>query len=713
MDRILSRRLARDKTFCNEITKVAKDYIKLGQDSLNYFIGDYDAAHDTLMCFAPLSRKDLENLEKGHPKRFMLPVASTQITTMTTYITQSLFGGTTPFKVEGRGGDDQNAAEFMNQLLRWNTDMLPMFTYGYLWVQDSLVFNRAILLASWDDITRSRVSMEEVQDEESLDEMGQPETYFRQIRVREKVGGYNRIDLISPYDWFCDPNLPLTRMQEMRFTGHRLRVAWGELEKRSKLPVDDPQYLLPDAVEKLKKSTRRPSVPDGGSHRTGSTGGTMESRTAFERNLSSGAIGNDKANKKDGGIVDLYEVWVKMSAKDLGFSDSEEIEIWQFVVGNGEELLSVNPSSYDHDSFPYAVAEARPSGTTQFSPSWMLMLRPLQLFIDYLKNRHQEAMSRTMGNIFVAHVNKVNLTDFMNPDKEGLIIPVLPEVPASESLDNIIKQIPIRDVTANFPEEMTQLINFSETVSAANSNMQGQVSGDGTATEFVGTQQMSAGRMASIARLLSQSALVPLTKQLVSNFQQFMEGSMQIRIAGDEVANSMLFQGAKSITVTRDDVQGDFDFIAADISLPGTDGKKVAALRQAFESAMAFPDMFAPKAGNFNPKQLLSELLRAAHVSPDNFKYRQGDPDVVAAEQAAQAASQPPPPALSEGDMAPGEGPPISDGQPPQGLPTQGGTSLPQLSMEGLDQTPSDGGTSLPEAKLPNLVPQFPRPETM
>jgi hypothetical protein len=39
--------------------------------------------------------------------------------------------------------------------------------------------------------------------------------------------------------------------------------------------------------------------------------------------------------------------------------------------------------------------------------------------------------------------------------------------------------------------------------------------------------------------------------------------------------------------------------------MPGTDGKKVAAISRLLESAAAFPDVFTPQPGNLNPRKLI------------------------------------------------------------------------------------------------------------
>lgn len=684
MDPLLARRLEDDEDFQKLISKLARDYVDLGLRSLNYWIDEFDAAHDILMCYAPISRKDLENLERGHPRNFILPMTATQISTMTTFVAQALFGEETPHKVEGRGPEDEVPAEHMNQLLRWNSEQQPTYLLGYLWIQDILTFNRGIFYNSWAPIYKTKVNeVDAIPDEFEIDpETNKPKTVSRIQRTRVPAGGFCKSHLVSPYDFFCDPALPLWRMQEGRFAGHRTIVPWQELKRRCALPIDHPAYLLPSAVTSLndrKKQKRKSVVSVTAQPSSGAVGRPM-SRTAFERNRSTPVNVQETANADDPGMIEINEVWVRMIPSDNEISKEDEPTVYQFIIANGEVVLAVNESTYEHDQYPYSVAEGRPSAHYPFSPSMVIMLKSLQDYIDYLKNRHQEAIMRTVGNIFIARTDKVNLTDFLNPEKEGLIIPVLPEA-SGDKLDDIIKQVQINDLTKDFPEEVQSLISFSEQVSGVSSQMQGQVEGKGTATEFAGTQQMGAGRLTALARLISVEGLVPQTKQIVANYQQFLDTNMVIRFQPN-LAMPPQFQGITALTITRDIIQGEFDFIAHDGTLPGTDSKKVAAMARALEAASEFPMFFTPQPGNLDARAMLLALLKASGVNVENFQFTN---------QSLGAQPQGPPQlngALPNlGGMPPGAGPMPMPGQGP------GRPELPDVN-------------SLPSASPPQIRPQ-------
>ena len=625
MDRLLARRLERDPEYRGKLVKLAKDYLRLGRDALAYWSGDFDVAYDLLSCYAPLNKQDLERLERGHPKRFVLPMTATQISTMATYVAQVLFGQATPHRVEGRGPEDEVPAEFVNQLLRWNAELQPMYLLGYLWAQDAIAVNRGVFYNSWAPIFKPEMVTEDVPDPEDVDpETGAPRVFKRTRRGNKVVGGYCKMELVSPYDFVCDAALPLWRLQDMRFCGHRTVIPVVELLRRSKLPPEHPAHVAPWAVKELKEKVRRGSVDDQVSVLPGvrPAGEAPLSRTAYERTRSASPTGNAAADSVDSGNVECWELWVRLVPADYEIHDGQEPVIFQFLLGAGDVLLSVSESTYAHGMFPYSVGEGRPGAHTQFSPGWVGVLKGLQDHVDWLKNRHQEALSRTIGNIFVIDPSAVDVTDFTNPDKEGLLITLKPEA-YGKRLGDVFQQVPIKDLTERFHEEAMSFVRFAESVTAANSSMQGSLAEDAaSATQYASTQQMAAGRMTSVARLLSSQALVPQTQQFVSNFQQFLTEPQVVRFSSDRVDLPPELQGARSLTLSRDVIQGQFDFIAHDGTLPGTDTRKVAAITRLLEASAAFPQLFTPGPGNLDPRELVLAAAKASGLNVERFFYK-------------------------------------------------------------------------------------------
>ncbi len=622
---------------------------------------------------------------------------------MTTFISQVLFGQDTPWKVEGRRPEDDVPAELVNNLLRWNAEQQPTYLLGYLWVQDALAINRGVFYNSWAPIFRPEVVPVPVEDPTDVDPVtGQPRTYYRPQHRNKVIGNYCKMEIVSPYDFICDPSLPIHRIPDMRFCGHRTIIPVTELRRRSKLPIDHPAYVLPSAVEDLVAKAKKgvaqadaavPSLPGVLPNPTE----IRLSRTAYERTRALQPTGNIQADKNDTSNVECWELWVKLvpsensiygdtdnQAVKLNNDDSQAYQnpaaglspvglpavsipgkgrintlepgvarpatgqkaadasavatgdftqpgvtpdepvIFQILISGGDVLLSMTESTYEHGMFPYSVAEGRPNAHFQFAPSYVQILKGIQDYIDWLKNRHKEALARTVGNIFCYNPRYVDVTDFMNPDKDGLLITLKPEGEGMK-IGEVFQQVPIKDLTEKFLEEAMQFMKYSQSVTAADEGMQGIMPQGGepaSATQFAGTQQMGAGRLTSIARLLSSQALVPQTRQFVSMFQQFMDGVQMVRFKPSDPMNlPPELQQAASLSLSHDAIAGEFEFPPHDGTLPGVDGRKVAAITRLLEAAQGFPQAFAPAPGNLDPKKLLLAGAKVSGLNVENFLF--------------------------------------------------------------------------------------------
>lgn len=740
MDALLCRRLTESSTLYdselyNKLARLARDYVKAGTSTLDYYLPDFDTQNDLLNCYARAPQQDLEKRDRSDPDNFIHPMTATEIWTLATFVSQILFGGETTRRVEPRQPDDEPKADILNEVLQWNDQQQDTYGQGFHWCLDAFSHNRGIMYDRWKDIYE--VNLEPVEYElpwePPIDEKTgkrakdpetgkpvrkprnyEPETQVRFRKVRKRVGGFVKIDLISPFDFITDPTMPPPRFQESRFAGHRVWIPWIELERRSKLDPTDYEYVLPHIVAKLKNSKPHKSPSPT------MTSNASMSRSYFERTrrqqplVGTMGTGTDKINKDDGGVVECFCIQIRARPATYEiFPEDQEEELIELLLAGELELLSVNVMTNKHDQYPYAVGEGRPNAHHQFSPSWSLIIKGPQDYADYLKNRHHESLARTSGNIFIGIAEYVDFEAFTNPKKDGMMIPLTPAgVESGKTIDQIMKQVPVTDTTARFHEEMLLWQRTAEETTGAHSPVQGgETEGDPTATQFVGTQQMAQGRISTLARLMSARALVPQTNRIIQNLQQFMPDTMVIRITGTAEFDPERPQ-EKFATVIRDrsaledgtgmddegqpierdplldkqdwkgrplpDIQGNFDVVPHDGALPGTDARKVAAMSRALE-VMANNPMLAPvfditKPGAINPFALAQKLFRASGLPTAGLLVSSAE-----AQKNAQAALV----AMGGGLGMPA--PAAAPEQPPGGVP---GIPTPTGPIPGAEQVP-------------------------
>jgi len=642
MDKLLAQRLDAksvryDDAFFSKMAKLACDYVTAGNQVLQYYVCDLDAAHDAAQCYAQVPDSVCQNagakFDRMKPDNFIHPMTATEMTTISTFASQIIFGGASTRKVEPRKDEDEKKADAVNELLQWNDDQQDTYQQGLLFCWDAVTFNRGIMYDHWKPIMQ--IDVEKVEEEipaaEAKNEKGKlrkakPETQTRWRKVRKQIGGFNKIELISPYDFICDPMLPLRRMQEGRFAGHRVMIPWLELKRRSELDAEDYDYVLPSTVAKLKDKPMAAGASRLMTSVSSPSAGAMRSRTYYERMRRGAPTGytgtTESVNKEDGGMIECFCINIRVSPKAYDIYADTEPEIVQILTSGDKGLLSVNILPNKHDEYPYGVGEARPHAHYQFSPSWALIIKPIQDYVDYFKKRRQESLARTSGNIFIGDPTKVDFAAFTDPNKDGLFIPITAEA-AGTPIDQIIKQVQVHDTTAEFHQEMLAWMEQAEVATGAHAPLQGQTDDPSqSATQFAGVQQMGVGRMTSMARVLSNQVLQPQTRRFVCNFQQFMPDQMIIRVTGDTSNYDPDQPPQKYMEIRRADIQAEFDVIPHDGTMPGTDAKQVAAISRIIEAsanpifARCFDDTIP---GSLDPKKLLYEGASKSGMRLSNF----------------------------------------------------------------------------------------------
>lgn len=683
MEKILAARLRQDSPFydsqlAKKLAQVASQYVQHGLSAVQYHGDDMDAANDLYECYAPCTLAEYTARTRMSPRNFIYPMTCTQMTTLATFLSQILFGSETTRRVEGRTEMDEEPAKAMNQLLIWNDNQQDTYRQAYLWILDSLIFNRGVMYERWKEVLE--VETEVVYEEDITAEgeivmrkdgtgprmksngeplMRYPKTErFR--KVRKPKGGYTHLDLVAPGDFISDPSFPLGLLQKGRFAGHRVLIPWYELEERSKLDPTDYNYVLPAAVKRLKGQKTDMGV-------TLLIPRTRDSKEAGSRSYfdrtgkqapQAGILGaTEVVNKEDGGITECWALIVKAKPCTYRIYDDDQTELIEILIA-GNELLSVNILPNKHDEFPYCVGEGRPSAHKPFGKSWALVIKPIQHRMDILHNRHAEAQRR-QGNVFLADSTKCDIPKFLDPDKDGLIME-RKEAGEGAPAEQVFHQIPMKDTTENFMEEFEQWEQSAEKTTGAHAQLQGETEDPSqTLGQFETVTKMGTGRISTVARLLSSGALMPQTRRITMNFQQFAPDEMIVRISGDNDEYDPDKEPVTAITIRKADIQCQFDYVVSDGALPGMDARKSAALTRFLEIATqpAFTQYTANTIpGNIDLKRIAFETAKLTGLSINDIVIRRATAQKNLREQqmASGMGMQPPPqPASPDGTPAP------------------------------------------------------------
>lgn len=639
-----------DAKFAGMVQQTGKDYVDAGIRVLNNSIADFDAATDLVEMLQPVENAtNFATIDRNSALCFRHPATFTQMLTLTVFVSQILFGGEQARSVEAQGEDDADKADDINAILAWNDAKISIYLQGLLWVWNALVYNRGIWYEDTDqdvqvtrepveedDISKPQVELMRKDGKGPVMRGGKPVMVFQKVQrmrnKRSRSGFFNCVNLVSPYDFICDPAQPVKDFQKGRYAGHRVRITWFELKRRSELEPTDPDYVLPHVVMKIKNTGQNAVTPAP----LGGAVGLNTSRTYYERTLRGGGItgggiggsgvgagpGTDGVNKQDGGTVECFELFIRSKPETLLMYPDEEFEIIKLFITSSGEVLSLNVQPNTHDEYPYAVAEGKPNGQRQFSPGWGLACKPIQDRIDNLNNTHAKAQAR-MGIILIVDDTKCDVSNLLSPDKNGLMIMRKKEGNGAP-IDDLVSQIPLTDTTSKYNEEMAMWEKTMETMTGANSYTQGETEDPSqTLGQFDATKIMATGRVSSIARLLSEQGVVPQTRRFVMNFQQFGSDEMMIRIMGKGKDYDPNNPRPRYKVIKKADIQGQFDIIPHDGSLPGADSKIVAAAARTIEAYAGNPALAAAfdttQPGAIDPLKVFQDLLKKSGLPVEKY----------------------------------------------------------------------------------------------
>ena len=670
MDASLEVRLNADSPFYDaslfiSLAKLGGDYVKNGLAVLNFYVNDFDCAYDVANALAALpdgtTFSQFDKTDRSNSRNYSHPCGSTQLEVLATAISQILFGGETNRRVEARNDDDETKAEAVNQLLAWNDAQNDSYATGYDWVMDSIITNRGIMYDHWCHLYETEKEAVEYTmpyvaeiDPVTKKKLPKPADYqpvkkTRWRTVQKPAGGYSKLEVISPYDFICDPALPIKDMQRGRYAGHRVTLTWQELKRRSELDPEDYDYVLPKVVEKLKNAKARKGLTGIAASNTTTTSTSRSYWERQRRGMTTPDLGmTDKVNKDDGGTVECWLITVRAKPKTVKIYEDDEYELIEMLIAGETDLLSVNIKTNAHGQFPYAVGESRPGAHQQFTPGRALMMKPTQDMIDVLKGAHAEQVERA-GSLFLGDGTKCDVAQVLTDKTRVRQLILKNEEAGNTPNEQILQQIKVDDPTREFVGEMTFWQQIMEQTSGANAPIQGQTEDPGqTLGQYQDVQQMAMGRLSTIARNLSSRSLVPQTRRIVMDLQQFMPDTMKLRITGDndaeydpdepppkyidirrepitaedlqamegdspEVAMQKAAAGEQPIprdprlgdddataqqkisrgevpnppdpTLTAPDIQFGFDVTPHDGSMPGTDARAVAAAARVIEAS--------------------------------------------------------------------------------------------------------------------------------
>ena len=600
--------------FHDELLQRCKDRVKMSRDQMQMNYDKWDKYDMVYRGERYRDHEDVKAAERKEPEKMVVPFTFSQIETFKAFCFQVYTQRPTIFELEGTGAENAQAAKLAESILEQN---LEYNKFRGDKVQQFLTniarFGLGVMKLSWDEVTQKveKQMPQEVVQADGVAPVMPPTT--TQV-VDEIVYQGNKLTTTSPYRWFPDPRVPMTRFQEGEF------CASEDDYSRYQLQIMESKQFL--AGVKYIPKFKRDMLFDG------------TRRTTFQNQIQGPAF-----DEKDNDFVIITEVQIELipaewkvnmgeSEKPLGTSKTaEKYVVW---VANDNRIVRIEPMGYLHNHFTYVATQFANDDLRHINFGISELLEQLQDIQTWFINSHITNVRKVIQNQLIVDPRGVEMKDLSDRNP---IIRLKPSVQGS-GVDRWVKQLQVQDVTGGHVNDAALMENFGKSATGITETMLGQfASGRRSAREAGNVANSAAARLLLVAHSIWDNALLPMGRDMLANIRDGMSVQQLVRVVGMSNAQNnqqgvqqLLMQpqqmqtpqGPQLIPVDKTKLAGNYDFQIFDGTLPSQRAATAQTLQELLQFLVGKPE--AAFIFGINPVPLLQEILQLRGIrNTDRF----------------------------------------------------------------------------------------------
>jgi hypothetical protein len=580
-----------------------KEMVRLSREHMQKKYSDWDHYDEIYRGIRMMDTEDKKANEKKEPIKMVVPLGYAQLQTFVAFCFTLFTQREYFYNLIGSSPEDFKAAEIGEALLQRDLDHNKFGNLLYQWLLDIGRFGLGIMKDHWVEETQM---IEQNLPPKTLSFLGLSMT-LRSAKTQKvpaiKFQG-NKLQNVSPYRFFPDPRIPLSRFQEGEWVASEEEYSSVDLKQmEAEGVVAGVDYIQQFRNPDVLRRTARNGFVD-----------VMTQMTSAIRSNVKPAIINTEI------VAKIIPSKFKLDNKPIGEEDYPvKYLIW---YANDSRIIRCEPFSYLHDQFPYTLGEMSPDMNHFLNSGLLESIDELQDVISWFINSHVRSVRRTIDNQLIVDPVGIVMDDLKN---HRPVIRLQPDASRS-GVERWIKQLEVRDVTGNHVQDAAFLQKMIETVTGINDNLLGQFHGGRrSATEARNVTASAGSRLKVISSILWTGALEPLGRQMLSNLRDGLTVQTYVRIFGS-AAEGGSFQQFKQIS--RQDLVGDYDFAVFDGTLPSEKEYKADILMQLVE--MLFGNPMAMQLLGLDPRMIVMDILRMKGIKyPERYSI-QNNPQAMA-----------------------------------------------------------------------------------
>lgn len=534
-----------------KIVSAVRERIKASATTHTDRSNDWKKMEELFVGYLPEKEADrLRRLQRegGNPDytTIQLPYSYAVAIAAANYFTSVFLSRSPVFQYSGFKGEGEDQVLAIEAIQNYQLYKSRQLANLFIWLQDVAKYGEAWIVPYWK-VDQAVVSEFALQDKviEGVTDPTEQEL-IRKTRVVEKYKG-NCLHNVHPARVYTDPRHSRINYQMGEFVAVETELSMNKLIMGEK----QGQYIN---VENLPKT---------GAHKDNWDETKQDSAAPILEtpDIQDFSTSNDP---KASDVFKVYEMTIEIVPEKWGIGKMDMPEKWVFTVtADYSTVVECRPLGYIHNKFPLVLIQAEMENYARFARSLMEIYGPVQETLDWLVNSHFFNVRQTLNNQFVLDPSRVYEKD-LERKEPGLNIRLKPAAYGTDAR-TAIHQLQVADVTGTHLNDMEMLYRLGERLGISDPVMgMSHPSSRRTAQEIRGNQTFSVGRLRTMTEWFSCTGWDDLSSILVSNTQQFYTGEEKFRIAGE----TALLAGEQFLTVTPEDIAGEFMFEPVDGTLP-------------------------------------------------------------------------------------------------------------------------------------------------
>jgi hypothetical protein len=520
----IKKALNTDDDFHRKVLQHCKRLVEVSRTYMNRFYDQWDANDKTIRGERIPDAADQKAKIRQEPMKLVMPFTYAQVQTFIAFMMSLFNQRATFYEIEDSGHSDipkpETDAEIClnRDLRRW------MFSkVQYQFYLDLCRSSFCVAKHLWEEEEMKGLFMEPAQTEVQPSLFGGafPTTPPEAMTDTKFIRQGNRVVSVSPYHFFPDVRMPLSRLQEAEFCASEDEFSIVRLKQWEK----DGMIVNVDKIVPLGQEgmqTRRLNYLNA-------------SNADNFKTMMGQALG--------GGMCVITEVQIWITPKDftdtygnnpLGKEDFPTL----FVVwyANDTTLLKAEPMNYTHNKFTYDIGEYSADQMRVINESLTEVLMQLQDHATWFMNARVTNVRKIIGDKLIVDPAGVEMKDIENRNpvirlKSGV---------AKSGVDTWVKQLQLQDVTTNHITDIEKIWEFIQISSGINDNALGQFSqGRRSAAEARTVNAGAASRLKTVATVLWETLYNPLGHKLLFNYLNLELDEFQ-RIVGRDADQGRL-----------------------------------------------------------------------------------------------------------------------------------------------------------------------------